>query len=123
MRMILAVGNDESLLFNRAEILRKCAGKAEVVVAKVTEPVALIKAQLFDLVVLCHTLSIEELVPIVTLAHNQGVEVKVLQVAPTKSRDDTGPIATDEIALIDPKFSVRGVEKILSRQTRKWTIQ
>jgi hypothetical protein len=115
MRTILAVGQDENLLHITAEMLRKCAGKAEVVAAKATEAMALLKAQLFDLVVLCHPLRMEELIPIVTLAHNQGVEVKLLKIArPSEAAADYESIAADEIVFADAKTFMEKVEKMLS---------
>jgi hypothetical protein len=46
-----------------------------------------LKAQRFDLVVLCHTLNIEHLINIAVLAHNQHADVKVLQVLRLSNAD------------------------------------
>jgi DNA-binding response OmpR family regulator len=69
MRAILTISHDEMLLATRAAVLRKT--KAEVVAATANEAKKILKTRQFDLVVLCHSLSIEETLEIASLAHQQ----------------------------------------------------
>jgi hypothetical protein len=56
-RMILAVGRDKDLLYTRVEVLRRA--DANVLGALLEDVQKTLRGQVFDLVVLCHTLSEE----------------------------------------------------------------
>lgn len=55
--MILAVGRDKDLLYTRVEVLRRA--DANVLGALLEDVQKTLRGQVFDLVVLCHTLSEE----------------------------------------------------------------
>src|SRR5277367_840999 len=79
MPTILAVSQDAGLLITRTAVLRRC--HAEVVAAEADEAKILLKTRLFDLVVLCHTLSPEDRDELVSLAHwltNDSYSLEVL---------------------------------------------
>jgi CheY-like chemotaxis protein len=97
MCTILAIGQDEELLYTRSAVLRKC--NAGVITARPSEATEILKAGRFDLVVLCHTLSTEDMNKLVSLAH-QASDMQVLEIlkasAPSWERarsgaDDTAP--------------------------------
>src|SRR5580698_6363933 len=77
-RTILSISQDDGLLLSRAAVLRKT--DAEVIAAKANEAKKILKTRRFDLVVLCHSLSPEEILEIVSLAHHQTIAVPVLRV-------------------------------------------
>jgi CheY-like chemotaxis protein len=78
MCTILAIGQDEELLYTRSAVLRKC--NAGVITARPSEAIEILKAGCFDLVVLCHTLSTEDRKRLVLLAHQQASSIQVLEV-------------------------------------------
>jgi DNA-binding response OmpR family regulator len=98
MCTILAIGQDEELLNTRSAVLRRC--NAGVIAARPSEAIEILKAARFDLVVLCHTLSTEDMKKLVSFAHQQASDIQVLEVlqasAPSWGRarsgaDDTSP--------------------------------
>lgn len=87
MCTILAVGQDEDLLHTRSAVLRKC--NAGATTARASEAIEILKAERFDLVVLCHTLSTEDRNTLVLLAHQQPSDIRVLEILnPTKQSWD-----------------------------------
>ncbi|WP_213806854.1 hypothetical protein [Granulicella sp. dw_53] len=78
MLSILAIGRDERLLDTRSAVLRRT--KAEVTQAKPEAGVRLLQTTRFDLVILCHSLSLEESIEIAEAAHRRPEGVHVLQV-------------------------------------------
>ena len=96
MPTILAVSQDAGLLITRTAVLRRC--HAEVMAAKAEEAI-LLKTRQFDLVVLCHTLSPEDMDELVSLAHwltNDSYSLEVLKIndlnwGRSKHADDIAP--------------------------------
>jgi DNA-binding response OmpR family regulator len=98
MCTILAIGHDEELLNTRSAVLRRC--NAGVIAARPSEATEILKAGRFDLVVLCHTLSTEDMKKLVSLAHQQASYIQVLEILQaaepswhhsTSGADDTAP--------------------------------
>jgi hypothetical protein len=113
MGTILAVGQDQGLLATRAAVLRKC--DAGVVEARPSEAIKILKAQQFDLVVLCHTLSAEEMTELIGLAHLQASDSQVLEVL---NATEVGwghlPSGADDMALSQPDTLIAKVTEMLS---------
>ncbi|HEY1993684.1 MAG TPA: hypothetical protein VGG81_04710 [Edaphobacter sp.] len=113
MGTILAVGQDQGLLATRAAILRRC--NAGVVEARPSEAMKILRAQRFDLVVLCHTLSAEEMTELVGLAHLQANHSQVLEVLKaTEAAWDHLPSGADDMALSQPETLIAKVTEMLS---------
>ena len=113
MRTILTISQDEMLLATRAAVLRQT--KAEVVAATASEAKKILKSRQFDLVVLCHSLSIEETLEIASLAHQQTIAVPVLKVV--SNADPVSEwrfISPDSVASCDPKTLIEKVAGLLS---------
>jgi CheY-like chemotaxis protein len=116
MDTILAVGQDEGLLSSRAAVLRKC--NADVVAAKASEALKFLKAQRFDLVVLCHTLSSEDMNEVALLAHQQASDIQVLEILKTTELSCGQSSDADDVALPKPETLVAKVTEMLGAQVR-----
>jgi len=117
MGRILTVGQDEALLSSRVAILRRC--EAEVVAARASEALKILTAQQFDLVVLCHTVTMDDMKELVRSAHRQASDLKVLQILKTAelSRARTSP-AADDTTSTDPASLEAKVAQMLSSRPR-----
>jgi hypothetical protein len=88
--MILAVSHDNNVLHTRVEVLRKA--DQNVVGALLKDVEQILRAQVFDLVVLCHTLTDDEMVLVVGMAiQTQG---KVIVMRPESSGK---PLCSDDV--------------------------
>ena len=117
MLTILAVGQDSELLSTRAAVLRKC--NAGVISASPLDAPLILKAQPFDLVVLCHTLSPDEMNNLILVAHQQASEVQVLEVLDAvESSWNRQPSGADDIAQAKPEALVAKVTEMLSVSAR-----
>ena len=109
MRTILTISQDERLLVTRAAVLRRT--KAEVIAATASEAKKILKAQKFDLVVLCHSLSIQETLEIAALAHQQTIAIPVLKVVANEPVSEWRLIGPD---LTAPGMLVERAAQLLS---------
>jgi CheY-like chemotaxis protein len=117
MLTILAVGQDAELLSTRAAVLRKC--NAGVISASPSEASLILKGQPFDLVVMCHTLSTDEMNELSLLARRQGSDVQVLEVLDAvESSWNRQPSAADDIVQSKPEALVAKVTEMLSVSAR-----
>ena len=117
MCTILAVGQDEDLLHTRSAVLRKC--NAGATTARASEAIEILKAERFDLVVLCHTLSTEDRNTLVLLAHQQPSDIRVLEILnPTKQSWDRISSGADDMAPSKPEILVAKVTEMLCTQVR-----
>jgi hypothetical protein len=108
--IILAVGQDEALLVSRAAVL--CKTNAEVMRAGPTDALGLLQQKRFDLVVLCHTLAMQQSVDLCSTAHGGGI--RVVQVLPrVSSSQNYESIAADILADADPERLVNQVADLL----------
>ena len=117
MCRILTVGQDETLLASRSAILHRF--DAEVVAARASEALKILKTQQFDLVVACHTVSMEDMKELVRSAHRQASNLKVLQIlkTPELSRAHTSSGA-DDTTSTDPDSLVAKVAEMLNSRPR-----
>jgi hypothetical protein len=117
MLTILSVGQDTDLLNSRSAVLRTC--NAGVVSATAFNAFEILKDQEFDLVVLCHTLSLEERNKIALLAHQRVSDLPVLAVlnAGEPSWSDQLSAAYD-MTQSKPEVLVEKVMEILSTPVR-----
>jgi DNA-binding response OmpR family regulator len=112
MCTILAISHDEALLASRASLLRKT--NAEVIGAKASEAENILKAQQFDLIVLCHSLTPAETLEIASLAHQPIIAIPVLKiVSDIESASESILIAPDVVTSCDPKVLVEKVTEFL----------
>jgi hypothetical protein len=117
MATILAVGQDEGLLSSRSAVLRKC--NVEVITARPSEAREILVAQKFDLLVLCHTLSSDDMNDLVQLARQQRSDIQVLEVLrKTEFSWDRGPSGADGITASAPVTLVAKVTEMLSAHVR-----
>jgi DNA-binding response OmpR family regulator len=117
MATILAVGQDEGLLSSRSAVLRKC--NVEVITARPSEAREILVAQKFDLLVLCHTLSSDDMNDLVQLARQQTSDIQVLEVLrKTEFSWDRGPSGADGITASAPVTLVAKVTEMLSAHVR-----
>ena len=113
MRTILTISQDKLLLATRAAVLRRT--NAAVVAATATEAKKILQSRKFDLVVLCHSLSPEEMLEIAFLAHQQTIAVPVLNViANVDPVSKWKFIAPASVVSCDPRMLVEKVAGILS---------
>jgi DNA-binding response OmpR family regulator len=113
MHTILAISQDELLLASRAAVLRRT--NAEVIEAKASEAKKILKARQFDLVVLCHSLTVEETIEIASLAHQQTIAIPVLKVVSNAEfASEWTFITPDAVASCDPKVLVEKVAELLN---------
>jgi CheY-like chemotaxis protein len=113
MRAILTVSQDEMLLETRAAVLRKA--NAEVIAATASEARKNLKSRQFDLVVLCHSLSVEETLELAALAHQQTIAVPVLTVVPNAVPvSEWRFIAADSVTSSDPRGLIEKVAGLLN---------
>jgi DNA-binding response OmpR family regulator len=109
MRTILAISQDERLLTTRAAVLRK--SNAEVIEARADEAKKILKARQFDLVVLCHSLTVEETLEIASLAHRQTIAIPILRlVSNAEFASEWTFITPDAVASGDPRVLERVAE-------------
>lgn len=117
MCMILAVGQDEELLYTRSAVLRKC--NAEVITARASEAIEILKTNCFDILVLCHTLATEDMNKLVLLAHQQASDIQVLEILkaaePSWGRKSS---CADDVAPSNPESLVAKVVEMLSAPVR-----
>jgi len=78
MPKILLVGNDFRLLGTRAAVLGRTG--ASVVCGNTVQAPKILSAEKFDLVVLCHTLPVEEVEKTTAIIHRLCPQTKILQV-------------------------------------------
>jgi CheY-like chemotaxis protein len=117
MCTILAVGQDEELLSTRSAVLRRC--DARVVAAHVSEALKLLKAERFDLVVLCHTVSSKEMNELVGLAHRQASDIQVLEILKATEIDGGRvPSDADDVAASRPETLIAKVREMLRAPVR-----
>jgi DNA-binding response OmpR family regulator len=113
MRTILAISQDERLLSTRAKVLRRA--NAEVIEARADEAKRILNARQFDLVVLCHSLTVEETLEIASLAHRQTIAIPILKVVSnTESASEWTFIVPDAVASCDPRVLVEKVAELLN---------
>jgi len=113
MCTILAVGHDEGLLNTRSAVLRRC--NAGVIAARPSEAIEILKAGRFDLIVLCHTLSTEDMNKLVLLAHQQASDIPVLEILKTTDQSwRHSPSGADDMSPSKPENLVAKVTEMLS---------
>lgn len=78
MGTILAIGNDDGLLTSRAALLRRVT--SEVTASGYAAAVELLKIRSFDLVVLCHTLSLKQTREITALCDQKKPKAPILKI-------------------------------------------
>jgi DNA-binding response OmpR family regulator len=111
MCTILAIGQDEELLNTRSAVLRKC--NAGVITARPSEATEILKAGHFDLVVLCHTLSTEDMQKLVLLAHQQASDIQVLEILKaSEPRWERARSGADDMASSNPASLVAKVTEM-----------
>lgn len=117
MLAILAVGRDTHLLSTRADVLRQC--NAGVISASPSAAPDLLKTQRFDLVVLCHTLSSEDMNRLAVIARQQASDVQVLEVINGVERIWSQlPSAADDTSQAKPETLVAKVMEMLGEPIR-----
>ena len=79
MARILLIGDDESLLATRAEVLKRTGAYIACASAKQAKP--LLERELFDVLVLCHSLSERISGDLCDFAHRRWPEIKILVVS------------------------------------------
>src|ERR1039457_1591587 len=82
MPTILAVGRNHQLLITRSAILQTV--HADVVEVDAAAAARVLQEKQVDLVVLCHTLTKEEMAEIATLARRKVRAIPVLQLVPAR---------------------------------------
>jgi hypothetical protein len=112
MPTILTVGQDQLLLDTRVAIFRKM--HLDATAANAHDAIRLLKARGFDLVVLCHTLSLEEMTLIARLAHQHNQRTRVLKLVSAIYRGSNTDIDTDDEAPSEPYKLVAKVRRILT---------
>jgi len=108
MRTILQVGNNSTLATIRASVLRLTG--ATVVAASGDEAMNLLRHEHFDLVVFCHTISLEEREKISREARMLHMAVRVLNIVRSSALEGLAP---DEVAAADPARLVAKVTETL----------
>ncbi len=114
MRSILAVGSDEGLLRTRVAVLQRT--RADVTHANPEIALRILVTTPFDLVVLCHSVSLGDTVRIADAAH-RWVDVYALQLTTGAlwSLDYDG-VSVDGLCESEPTKLVERVMKLLSKQ-------
>jgi len=115
MSSILSVGNDAILTKSRAAVLAT-ALQASVSVTDPPAALLLLRDHIFDLVVLCHTVSSDQAAILLQAARNQSPPAKTLIVDPlfsgalstSRTGERTGPSA-------DPAVLVAQAKKLLAQ--------
>ena len=113
--LILAVGQDSAILNSRSSVLRT-AGYAVELSMSVKQAIERFRERHFDLVVLCHSLPLEDRLILVKLIRASGSQVPVLTVSPADfgSEDLENPTVGSH-----PSELLDGVEEVLTRSTRR----
>jgi len=106
MRSILQVGNDSTLRTIRASVLRLTG--AYVLAASTDEALKILRHERFDLVVFCHTVSLEQREKISHTARELYVDVRVLNVLPLSA-----VIPAPDEAAADPERLLAKVNEAL----------
>jgi CheY-like chemotaxis protein len=76
----------------------------------------ILKAHRFDLVVLCHSLTVQDTLEIASLAQNQTIAIPILKVVSnTEFVSEWTFITPDVAASCDPKILVEKVAQVLNR--------
>ncbi len=112
MTTILAVGQDAGLLSSRAAVLRR--SRAEVITTNFRDAVKTLTDQRFDLVILCHTLSSEEMIEVGRTAHRLQSGVRVLRlVSDTLPSQQDSVVDIDDVSRSNPAILVDRVVRLL----------
>jgi DNA-binding response OmpR family regulator len=82
--------------------------------ANAHDAVRLLKARGFDLVVLCHTLSVEQMTLISRLAHQHNQETQVLKLVSAIFRGTGADVEADYETPSEPHKLVANVRRILT---------
>lgn len=113
MRTILSISQDDGLLLTRTAVLRRT--DAEVIAAKPNEAKKFLQKRRFDLVVLCHSLSLQQTLEIASLAHEQTIAIPILKVvANSEPVSEWTFIPADAATSSDPRILVEKVAKLLN---------
>jgi DNA-binding response OmpR family regulator len=113
MRTILSVSQDDALLSTRTAVLRQT--DAEVIAAKPNEAKKILRKRRFDLVVLCHSLSLQQTLEIASLAHEQMIAIPILKVvANSEPLSEWTFVAADAATSSDPRMLVEKVAELLN---------
>jgi hypothetical protein len=126
MRSILQIGNDLTLLSTRAAVLRLTG--ASVIAASADEAIDILHREHFDLLVFCHTVSLQEREKISLAARKLNMNVRVLNVL----RSSAIGLAPDETVSDPTRLVVKVTETLqntpraqqrplLSASTSVWT--
>lgn len=113
MSKILLAGNDLRLLSTRAPILAKT--KASVVSCNAMEAMTILETEIFDLVVLCHSLTEKQAVEITEVVHRRLPKTRVLMIVSDISQERSdGQLAFDETSSPYPDDLIRRTSELLT---------
>lgn len=112
MPKILLVGQDFRLLATRAAVLAKTS--ASVVCCNAIEALTVLETEAFDLVVLCHSLSGNQISVITELVHRRWLETRILLVVSRVSQERLyNGVEFDATSLPDPNRLIRRTAELL----------
>ena len=111
---ILAVGQDPMILSTRSSILRS-AGHYVVPMSSIGASVELFQDEDFDLVLLCHTVSVEDRDWLTRAIRASGSHVPIYTLAPLSGETQRG--FADGVISSDPQNLVQGVEQAVRNAT------
>jgi len=111
MLTILLVGLDDSLLKTRGLVLRQLA--TNVIKAAPDKALGLLEAQRFDLVVLCHTITVQQSKAIISVAHAAIPKIPVVQVLGTPFAETYDGVDADATVDRGPHQLVQAAERTM----------
>lgn len=116
--LILAVGQDPSILSTRASVLRS-AGYIVREAWSAVESISLLENSDFDLVLLCHSLPVEERDRITRAIRSTGSQIPVFTVARGSGHLDDR--LSDGLLPNNPRELIKGLSNALTSRTRQYS--
>lgn len=113
LALVLNVGHDPVLLNTRASVLR-AAGYLVESASTLQQTIRQFRSGDFDVVVLCHSVDLEERTRLISLIRASGSLIPVISVAAFADGQYQGPSSWITIES-NPKKLLRGIEKVLDR--------
>lgn len=117
MSTILLSGQDLRLLATRAAVLAKLGSTIRCGLGTMVEP--FLRNERIDLLVLCHTLSLEQRERLISIALEKSSGIQILQLVSTIENQEIPLLPGIKISICDPNHLVRRVEDLLGESARQ----
>jgi hypothetical protein len=115
MSAILQIGEDEFLLETRAAVLRTTG--AAVVSAEISSALSVLERQVFDIVILCHTIPEPVSRTLADVVHQNWPVTRLLQISVIREWEQSGELEGLDLCPPDPERLIEHIIELLGRRS------